>query len=153
MSRLAYDKGDHMGMGESERLQLSGEHWRISVLGEHLLRYEWSPQGVFEDRPTQVVTRRPFSPVRAQVRDEPGVVQVITAAFQLDYDGTEPSPQSLRVKGRGDYESAWRYGQPLPNMFGAALGLASNLGGTARTLDGADGPIAMGEGLATRNGL
>lgn len=142
-----------MVMDESERLQLSGEHWRISVLGEHLLRYEWSPHGVFEDRPTQVVTRRPFSPVRAQVRDEPGVVQVITAAFQLDYDGTAPTPQSLRVKGRGDYESAWRYGQPLPNKFGAALGLASNLGGTARTLDGADGPISMGEGLATRNGL
>ena len=142
-----------MPLKEYGQLELRGEHWRISVLGEHLLRYEWSPRGVFEDRPTQVVTARPHAPVRAQMRREPGAVQVITAAFQLDYDGTEPSPSSLRVRGRGTYQSAWRYGLPLPNLFGPALGLASNLGGTARTLDGADGPIDMGEGLATRNGL
>lgn len=142
-----------MSMKEYQGLQLSGEHWRISVLGEHLLRYEWSPEGVFEDRPTQVVTGRPVAPVRAQVRQEPGVVQIITAAFQLDYDGTAPAPHSLHVKGRGDYQSSWRYGQPLPNLFGSILGLASNLGGTARTLDGAEGPVDMGEGLATRNGL
>ena len=142
-----------MSMDEYGQLRLQGEHWRISVLGEHLLRYEWSPRGVFEDRPTQVVIGRPFAPVHARVRDEPGTVQIITAAFQLDYDGTAPTPRSLRVKGRGDYQSVWRYGLPLPNLFGPALGLASNLGGTARTLDGADGPIDMGGGLATRNGI
>ena len=61
-----------MPLTEYEQLRLTGEHWRISVLGEHLLRYEWSPRGVFEDRPTQVVTARPWAPVRAQVRRASG---------------------------------------------------------------------------------
>ena len=41
---------------------ISGKNYRISVLTEALVRFEYSEDGTFEDRPTQKVPRggRPF---------------------------------------------------------------------------------------------
>ncbi len=39
---------------------VSGEHWRIGLITDSLVRFEWSDSGVFENRPTQTVLNRDF---------------------------------------------------------------------------------------------
>ena len=39
---------------------LQGEHWRIGILTESLIRFEWSDSGEFEDNLTQMVVNRDF---------------------------------------------------------------------------------------------
>ena len=39
---------------------LQGEHWRIGILTESLIRLEWSDSGEFEDRLTQMAVNRDF---------------------------------------------------------------------------------------------
>ena len=39
---------------------LQGQHYRISVLTERLLRLEYSPSGVFYDNKTQLISFRNF---------------------------------------------------------------------------------------------
>ena len=39
---------------------ITGEHYRITVLTPALIRLEYSHQGRFEDRPTQVIQNRSF---------------------------------------------------------------------------------------------
>ena len=46
-----------------------GEHYRISVLTESLVRLEYSENGVFEDGQTQVVQDRDFGPVSCEITE------------------------------------------------------------------------------------
>ena len=50
---------------------VSGEHWRIGLITDSLVRFEWSDSGVFENRPTQTVLNRDFSPARQPQRHRP----------------------------------------------------------------------------------
>ena len=50
---------------------VSGEHWRIGLITDSLVRFEWSDSGVFENRPTQTVLNRDFgSPVERIPRSQ-----------------------------------------------------------------------------------
>ena len=65
---------------------VKGDSWRISVLTESLLRLEYSPEGVFEDRATQSVWNRDF-PVSAFQRIETeDSLEIITAKAHLIYN-------------------------------------------------------------------
>lgn len=72
-------------------------------------------------------------------------MELDTPILHLSYDEKPFSPEGLSLSVKGGlsaYMSDWRYGQPL-----------STLGGTARTLDQADGEIPVGDGLISRNGF
>ena len=51
---------------------VSGEHYRISMLTTALVRLEYSENGEFEDRPTQMVVNRDFAPTEFKVSDVNG---------------------------------------------------------------------------------
>lgn len=125
--------------------QWTGKNYRITFLTERLIRLEYQSEGRFEDRPTTAVQCRNFPPVEVQVQRLPGRVEMDTAFLHLSYDEKPFSPEDLSLSVKGGlsaYMSDWRYGQPL-----------STLGGTARTLDQADGEIPVGDGLISRNGF
>ena len=125
--------------------QWTGKNYRITFLTERLVRLEYQSEGRFEDRPTTAVQCRDFPPVEVEVRRFPGRVEMDTACLHLSYDEKPFSPEGLCLSVKGGlsaYMSDWRYGQPL-----------STLGGTARTLDQADGEIPVGDGLISRNGF
>ena len=139
---------------------IRGDHHRITILTPRLLRLEWSASGAFEDRATQVVLDRNFPPCDFEVRESPDRLEVDTPYVQLRYDRRRFSAAGLsaRVVGIRDHHVVWRYGAELPvvgadgaTVGGHAIG-GSNLGGTARTLDLVDGPIALGAGLLSKPG-
>lgn len=121
-----------------------GRNYRITVLTERLLRLEYARDGAFCDMATQMAICRdfPVPPFTASVAD--GILTIETGALRLRYDQAPFSATGLSVTLKGAYShyvSVWHYGDP-----------ADTLGGTARTLDEADGAIPLGDGLMSVKG-
>ncbi len=133
---------------------VQGEHFRFTVLTERLLRLEYSPTGSFEDRASQVVLNRDLPTPDFKVFRDGERVQVITRFAHLDYTGGEFTAQSINVKElTGGYHSIWRPGQEADSKFAQFVGLRTQFGGTARTLDAVDGATELEPGLANSLGI
>ncbi|MCA0294509.1 MAG: glycoside hydrolase family 31 protein [Actinobacteria bacterium] len=130
--------------------QVVGDHYRITVLTSRMLRLEYSPTGQFEDRATQMAINRDLGPVDFQVVRDAAGLHLFTAHLVLDYDEQPFSASGLTIRMTGglNYHSQWRYGVG----FQPTVWQVGNLGGTARTLDGIDGAVALEDGLASTLG-
>ncbi|PTT67105.1 alpha-xylosidase [Arthrobacter sp. HMWF013] len=121
-----------------------GARYRFTVLTSRMIRMEYSSTGIFEDRPSQLALNRNFDTPSFRVLDDDHHLQIITEHLHLSYNKEPFSPNGLTVQVKGNlsaYHSLWRYSEA-----------GENLGGTARTLDEADGAIALEAGLMSRNG-
>ncbi|PQE26029.1 Glycoside hydrolase family 31 protein [Rutstroemia sp. NJR-2017a BBW] len=122
------------------------DKYRFTVLTPGLLRYEWAPDSVFEDRASVFALHRAQPVPSFRIITHPHVLELITSNFHLTYNLGEvfaPSSLSAGIKGTfADHSSMWRYGEA-----------SENLGGTARTLDDADGRIPLGTGVLSRRGF
>ncbi|HIZ47585.1 MAG TPA: glycoside hydrolase family 31 protein [Candidatus Gemmiger excrementavium] len=125
---------------------ICGKNYRITLLTDKLVRLEYSPDGVMEDRPTQTVWHRDFPPVDYTVKREAEGIVVRTARLQILYDEQPFSPQGLSITLHGydaAHEGGWHYGDA-----------PRDLKGTARTLDGVDGDqVELEPGLVSRGGF
>ena len=139
-------RGMHPAMSPTTTLQ--GEHWRIGLITESLIRLEWSDSGDFEDRATLMAVDRAFLPSGAvdyTTGERDGMLVVETPALRLTYDRKPFSKEGLTIVVKGVPDSqfnTWHYGDDPKG----------NLGGTARTLDEADGAIPLGQGVISRDG-
>lgn len=119
--------------------------YRFTVLTDGLLRYEWAPDSQFEDRASVFAINRCLPLPKFRVINKNGIIEIITEKFHLTYaEGEAFSSSSLSAGVKGNFSchsSVWRYGEECENM-----------GGTARTLDEADGRIALGPGVVSKNG-
>ncbi|MFJ8950438.1 TIM-barrel domain-containing protein [Streptomyces sp. NPDC102381] len=120
---------------------LRGDHWRVTVLTEGLLRLEWSEDGGFEDRASSFALHRDRPTPEFTVRESDEALEVSTSRLHLLYDRREFSANGLVVTSPSG--GRWRFGERRPD----------NLGGTARTLDDADGRIPLEDGVAARDGI
>jgi len=122
-----------------------GTQVRFTILTSRLLRLEYSPQGYFEDRPSQAFWRRRFAKPEFEVHHTADSLRIETPYLHLDYQisprGFAQSTLSVLVKETG---AVWRYGD-WPRRAG-------NLGGTARTLDESSGRVHLEPGLMARSG-
>ncbi|KAE9636249.1 DUF5110 domain-containing protein [Defluviitalea raffinosedens] len=124
---------------------VQGDCYRFTILTPYLIRMEYDEKGKFEDRASQTVINRNFEPQNFQVMDDEQGLQIITEGIHLTYDKKKFSPNGLTVKVKGNltaYHSVWHYLDPV-----------KDLGGTARTLDEADGPVKLEPGVLSRNGF
>ena len=139
-------KGMHPVMNPVTTLQ--GDRWRIGLITESLIRLEWSDSGVFEDNASLMAVDRAFRPagsVEFTTSERDGLLVVETSALRLTYDRKPFSKEGLSIVVKGVPDSqfnTWHYGDVD----------RGNLGGTARTLDEADGEIPLGYGVASRDG-
>ena len=123
---------------------LQGEHYRISVLTESLVRLEYSPEGEFTDASTQTVLNRDFPKADFTYRESEEELEVRTRYFQLLYNKKEFSGHGLSLACVGmDLEGmpggnrmAWHYGEK-----------GKTLKGTARTLDNVNGACELEDGV------
>ena len=123
---------------------ITGSNYRISFLTSRLVRLEYQAEGKFEDAPTTLARSRVFPEVDVTtVRGAHGL-EMDTEHLHIVYDEAEFTGHGLSIAVKGNlsaYTSTWRYGQDF-----------KTLGGTARTLDTADGAIALEKGLISRDG-
>lgn len=124
---------------------VSGSHYRFSILTSRLIRMEYSPEGHFEDRPTQTVFNRDFKQVNLKIKEQENSLDIITDHLHIRYDKQPFSFQGLTITLLHPpiqcKEFTWHYGQS-----------PATLGGTARTLDKADGKIDLDDGIISRSG-
>ncbi len=124
---------------------IQSEKYRITVLTDRMIRIEYQEQGHFEDRKTTSVVNRDFGECEYTLqREEDGIV-VETAQLVLKYNEAAPSSQGLSVLVKSTGKT-WNYGMGHANTDG-------NLHGTARTLDLADGPIFLEDGIFGTKGF
>lgn len=142
---------------------MQGEHYRLTPLTPRVIRLEWSPSGHFEDRPTTFALNRDLPAFEYQVLPTDTGLRIITDYYVLDYDRGPFTTNGLSAAVRGgisNYHSVWRYkqdlslpshrrlartGHPFPELDG-------NMGGAARTLDVADGPVDLEPGVVSELG-
>ena len=126
---------------------VQGEHFRITVLTAGLLRLEYSSDGEFEDHASAFAWYRELPTPEFRVLDGPSL-EIITDRLHVTYDRLPFSTSGLSIQVRGgvtNYHSVWRPG--------GSEKVIGNLGGTARTLDLADGRVPLEPGVASRNGF
>lgn len=117
---------------------------RFTVLTPTLMRLEYAPDGVFENRPTLFAVCRELPIPPFETRREGKRVVLETEALTLCYteDGARFSENNLRIRLRSKPPTEWRPG--LLNK--------GNLGGTVCTLDECKGPIDVQDGVLSRDG-
>lgn len=101
---------------------------RVTVISDRILRVERSADGVFTDAPTQTVINRNFAKPAYKVSENDGKIVVATACTTFYVD-----KKTLAV------ECSTGHGRVKPSP-------RTNLGGTARTLDGTFGVVRMRKG-------
>ncbi|MCX6028042.1 MAG: DUF5110 domain-containing protein [Chloroflexi bacterium] len=120
-----------------------GPHVRFTVLTSRLIRMETSPDDVFEDHASQAFWFRcqPVPPF--QVAQSPEQIEITTEHLRLRYTPNRKgfTRNSLLVELL-ETGVVWRYGDRD----------RTNLRGTARTLDQANGPVRLEQGLMSRTG-
>ena len=124
---------------------VTGSQYRFTLINDMVLRYEWSSDGVFEDRASTFAVNRRFSPPSFTVKDTEQRLEIVTPTLHLSYDKQRFSANGLHVTFGAKvtlWGAEWRYGSQDP----------SNLGGTARTLDEIDGRCDMGQGILSQSG-
>ncbi len=121
---------------------VAGGAYRFCVLTPQLIRMEYDRDGLFEDRPTQTVVRRDFPAPAFSAAETADGLEIHTEFLSLYYDKKEFSAHGLSIsvlsESRGIH-STWRFSTE-----------PQTLGGTARTLDNADGAVPLGPGLLSR---
>lgn len=125
---------------------IPGPNYRFTIINDVVLRYEWAADGIFEDRASTFAINRRFShrptPV---IKDTEDGLEIITPAIHLYYDKKRFSPNGFIINlqvSTNLWGTEWRYSHGQ-----------SNLGGTARTLDGVDGRCNMGAGVLSKDGF
>ncbi len=122
---------------------VSGKTCRITVLSSRLLRMEYAPDGVFEDRASQVAFYRDFpkSTFTYELKDD--ILTLQTEHLLLTCkDGVPFTAETLQVKLLQEPGSVWHYGDPI-----------EDLGGTARTLDCVNEGCPLDQGVCSRWGF
>ena len=121
---------------------------RFTIITPQCVRMEYAPGGAFVDDPSLFAADRAarfggFTVV--QVAEGPTVID--TGALRLTYtpNGQSFSGSNLRAEVR-------RGAQPAAAVWAPGATNPGNLGGTARTLDGAKGPFDLGQGILSRDG-
>lgn len=126
--------------------EIRGTHYRITVLTDELVRMEYSPKGVFEDRATQMAWNRDFPEVEYTVKRTSEGILVRTSNIQMVYDENVFSGNGLSISLIGSktaFHTTWHYGDEI-----------RDLKGTARTLDGVNGAqVELGAGIVSREGF
>ncbi|MDD5091976.1 MAG: glycoside hydrolase family 31 protein [Candidatus Wallbacteria bacterium] len=119
---------------------------RLTVLTQSIIRIEWHPQGLFEDRLSSAVSNRNLDVPQFERFDDSGILRLKTPAVAVDYSGKGSMPDEHNFSVRfdcGGVQGCWRPG--LPD--------SGNLLGTARTLDSFKGCFKqLGQGFLSRNG-
>ena len=128
---------------------IRGEKYRITILSELLVRLEYSEEGLFEDRPTELVMNRHFKTPQFEKKEDGKFLNIITKYFTITYQkgmpfiGSKVSPDQFLRISLNETDKYWYFDHPE----------VRNFGGTSFSLDGADGRTIYGKGLYSTDGF
>lgn len=95
-----------------------GKNYRFTVLSDILVRMEYSPSGVFEDRPTQRVISRNFDTVNYNLTETDILIQIKTIYFTLTYVKGKPFTSTNLKVLLNESNKEWTYQSKEVRNFG-----------------------------------
>ena len=110
---------------------------RFSVITDRLLRVEVDKKGNFTDAPTQSIICRNFAKPEYKIVEDGNTIIIITKKTIFKYDLKKEAMTGISLRG----------GKNLTEFK------SGNLKGTYRTLDMTTGPIDLGDGIMSKNGV
>ena len=130
---------------------LKGKFYRITILTERLVRFEYNSSGIFEDRPTQLVQNRNFDVPPFMVKEDETFLEITTKYFKINYTKEKKFAGNTFVPGGNvtvsvndpDNPNIWYFNHPEVRNFGA-----SNI-----SIDGMDKNIKLEKGLYSDDGF
>ena len=120
-----------------EEFTVTKNRVRLSVITDRLLRVEIDKKGEYTDEPTQSIICRNFAKPQFKVVEDGNILIIITTKTIFKYDTKNEKMVGISVRG----------GKNLTEFK------SGNLKGTYRTLDMTTGPIELGDGIMSRNGV
>lgn len=121
---------DYEQAKSKEKAIFKGKTYRITVLTERLVRLEYHPDGIFEDRPTQLVQFRNFEVPNIGVRQDKNYIEITTKYFKLEYAKEKSFKSSLLNAGGNlkvtllNTDKFWYYNHPeVRNYYGTNISL------------------------------
>jgi len=125
-----------------------GNKYRITILTERLIRFEYNENGIFFDHPTELARFRNFSVPKFQVQEDDKTLVIQTKYFVLQYIkeknfiGPKYAPDQYLKVGLMNSDKIWYFGHPE----------ARNFGGTKVSLD-KNMKSALNRGLYSTDGF
>lgn len=115
-----------------------GNCYRVTVLTDRLIRFEYSKEKTFVDMASHTVWFRNFAPIPFSVKEIKDNIVVETDAVKFFINKKKAKPYCVQIKSSGKTIKCNNKG---------------NLRGTCRTLDGTFGKVPLAQGLLTENGV
>ena len=126
-----------------------GKKYRISILSDTLIRFEYSENGTFNDYPTFFASNRSFGKPKIGVQEDENILVIKNDRFTLEYMKEKPfigsklSPeQNLRVT-INDTNKMWYFNHPE----------VKNFGGSTFSLDDMKSSVTLDKGLFSIDGF
>ena len=114
---------------------IQGKKYRITILTERLVRLEYSENGVFEDKPTELVWYRNLPKPDFKIKEDKHFLEITTKYFTLSYIkekkfyGGRANPTGYLKILCNNSDRIWYYKHPEVRNFGApSFGLTDSNG-------------------------
>ena len=142
-----YDLGEQFAIDYSkakpnEDSVIKGNKYRITILTERLIRFEYNEEGIFEDRPTELVWYRNLPKPTIQLEEDLGMIVITTSYFKLQYikerefNGGKLNPtKNLKVSLVGT-DKVWYFDHPEIRNYGASDAMEENTTGKIKFTKG-----------------
>ena len=125
---------------------IKGQKFRITILSELLIRFEYNENGIFEDRATEMVINRNLDKVNFEKVTMDNTIYISTRYFKLVYKLESPfisnkmfSNSTLKVDILGTNKT-WFFGMPEIRNYGSpTTELVSENGKLKKSLYSLDG--------------
>ena len=127
----AHFKINYQDALSNEKAIFRGNKYRITILSERLISFEYSESGVFFDHPTELARFRNFSVPNFQVEENDKTLTIQTKYFILEYVKEKPfigpkyAPDQFLKVGLTNSDKIWYFNHAE----------ARNFGGTKTSLD------------------
>ena len=135
-------------MGNS-KVTFKGVNYRITVLSDRLIRFEYSLEGEFYDGATEIVRNRNFTPPKIKVDQDEKYIVITTKYFMMQYEKEKPykgpsfAPDTnLKVK-LVNTDKMWYYSHPE----------ARNFKGSAFSIEDFGSETTLSNGLYSTDGF
>ena len=148
-----HDLGDHFRVDISKSKTpntcvFRGRKYRISILSDSLIRFEYNDEGKFNDYPTLFASNRSFSEPKLHVVEDNEIIEIKNDKFTIEYHKEKPYIGSSMVPDANlrvilnEGGKTWYFNHPE----------ARNMKGTAYSLDGVSS-APLGKGLFSLDGF
>ena len=109
-----YNLGKHFEFRYDEIMPNSecifvGQKYRLTVLSDRLIRFEYNENGFFINEPSKLVMNRKFNQPKFIVKQDDNYIEISTSYFNLKYTKDKEPKKNLEIK-LTDSDKGWHFG-------------------------------------------